>query len=165
MNHVFNLTSKALGQRFQKLGWQTYKGHVEDFQREQMQILDENGSLKKEYIGMKGYPKYTKKYHQEGMEKAFQNVSAVLGGYWGMKKMNLQWKQFKGSVSEYYKLRQLFENYSATDFEGLKGQREVANKIFKGHTRRTYTNVSILREILFGSRKAFNELKWSINLK
>ena len=99
------------------------------------------------------------------MLKAFLNVSSVLGGYWGMKKMNLKWKQFFGNVSQFYDLFHLFESHNIMDFTGLKGQREVADKVFNGDNRRAYKNVSALREVLFGDRKAFNHLKWSAKLK
>ena len=166
MGYVFSLVSKALGKDFKELGWQQYHGFTEGFSKERDQILNFNGSVKEEYKGMSGYARYAEKYHGKAMQKAFINVSAVLGGYWGMKEIGLNWKKFRGSVFEYYNLFQLFEVNKAMDFEGIEGQRKVAEEIFGGDKRRAYLNVSLFREVLVGSKKPLKDtMRWLPNLR
>ena len=166
MEYVFNLVSKTLGEDFKQLGWQGYQGSTEAFSKERDQILNSDGSVKEKYKGMSGYARYAEKYHGKAMQKAFINVSAVLGGYWGMKEIGLNWKQFGGSVSEYYNLFQLFEVNKAMDFEGIEGQRKVAEEIFEGDKKRAYRNVSLFREVLVGSKKPLKDtMRWLPNLR
>ena len=161
-----NVSSVLESSLFDQLGWQAYQGSVEGFSEEREQILNSDGSVKKEYKGMSGYGKYAKKYHGGNMQKAFLNVSSVLGGYWGMKEIGLNWKQFKGSVLEYDNLLQLFEVNRAMDFAGIEGQRKVADKVFGGDKKRAYLNVSIFREILVGSKKPLKDtMGWLLNLR
>ena len=150
----------------EQLGWQQYQDSTEAFSKERDQILNSDESVKKEYKGMSGYGKYAEEYHGKAMQKAFINVSAVLGGYWGMKEIGLNWKQFGGSVSEYYNLFQLFEVNKAMDFEGIEGQRKVAEEIFEGDKKRAYRNVSLFREVLVGSKKPLKDtMRWLPNLR
>ena len=149
---------------FKRLKWQAFQGSVKEFEDLRLKILDENGNIREEYLEMSGYAEFAEKEYDSDMPKAFRNVSAVLGGYWGMKKLNLGWKQFQGSVLEYKNLIQLFSKYPPEYFQGIEGQKRVAKEIFEGHNRRTYTNVSVLREMLLGSREAFTDLEWSPQL-
>lgn len=115
---------------------------------------------------MPGCARYAEEYHGKSMQKAFINVSAVLGGYRSIKEMGLDWKQFQGSVSEYNNLLQLFEVNRVMYFEGIEGQRRVAKEIFGGDKRRVYRSVTPFREILVGSKKPLKEtLRWSPDLR
>ena len=98
------------------------------------------------------------------MQKAFQNVSSALGGHINMKSLGLDWKQFTGNASQYWNLIQLFKDNDITKFQGVEGQKRVAKEIFKDDLKRTYRNVSALREHLLGSWEAFKDLGWSSNL-
>ena len=98
------------------------------------------------------------------MLKAFLNVSAVLGGHSNMKALGLEWKYFLGNVDEYQNLTQLFQETEITELQGIEGQQKVAERIFKNELKRTYRNVSTLREILLGSREAFTDLEWASGL-
>ena len=146
---------------FKKLGWQTYQGSVEEFRAERTKILDEKGEPKEKYIGPEGYALYAEDYYNEDMNKAFINVSAVLGGAANMRELGLGWKVFKGSADEYHKLVQMFEETNITELRGKAGQEKVAKEIFKGDVKKTYANVSALRELLLGNRETFKTLKWS----
>ncbi|MCY4512766.1 MAG: hypothetical protein OXB86_03660 [Bdellovibrionales bacterium] len=166
MEHVFRLVSRALGEDFKQLGWQVYRGSPKDFVEERGQVLDSKGRLKKKYRGMSGYARYAKEYHDGAMEKAFKKVSSVLGGYQSMKEIGLNWNKFRGSVSEYNNLLQLFEANKVMDFKGIEGQKKVAKEVFGGNKRRAYRNVSVFREILVGSKKPLQEtMGWLLNLK
>ena len=54
----------------------------------------------------------------------------------------------------------MFDRYDVKQLKEHKGQEQVAREVFKGDRKRAYDSVSILREELLGTRKAFNELKW-----
>jgi len=94
------------------------------------------------------------------MQKAYMNVSAVLGGVHNTRELGLGWKKFQGTVSQFEKLQKLFKLYEIEELSGVEGQKKVAKEIFKGDTVKTYKNVSVLREPLLGSWEAFKELNW-----
>ena len=163
MQKAFKNVSAVLSEtEFNKLDWQTYQGLVEEFRKERTKILDEKGELKEKYIGPEGYALYTKDYYNEKMQLAFQNVSTVLGGAANMKELGLGWKVFKGSADEFHKLVQMFEETNITELRGREGQEKVAKEIFKGDVKKTYKNVSALRELLLGDWETFKTLKWSL---
>lgn len=80
----------------------------------------------------------------------------------------LGWKGFKGNTEQFYALIEFFKNHSFEDYQGLKGQKKIAEMIFKKHLTNTYKNVSTLREYLFNNKDEFKDLResgWSMNLK
>ena len=113
------------------------------------------------YGGQNGYISFVKKVpNTNSMNYVFQKVSKALG----KKFKRLKWQQFQGSVLEYKNLIQLFSKYPPEYFQGIERQKRVTKEIFEGHNRRTYTNVSVLKEMLLGSREAFTDLEWSPDL-
>ena len=159
-----NVSSVLSESEFKELGWQAFQGSELEFHELRRKILDESEKLREKYIGQEGYALFAKDYYDRAMLKAFKNVSSVLGGHANMKNLGLDWKQFNGKSSEYWKLFLLFKNNDPLVFQGVKGQKKVAKEIFKGNTKRTYNNVSALREHLLGSWEAFKDLGWSSNL-
>ena len=159
-----NVSSVLNESQFKELGWQEFIGSELEFHELRGKILDESGKLKEEYIGQEGYALFAKDHYKGAMLKAFLNVSSVLGGHANMKNLGLDWKCFFGTVFEYQNLAQLFKNNDPLAFQGVEGQKKVAKEIFKGNTKRTYRNVSALREHLLGSLEAFKDLGWSSNL-
>ena len=145
---------------FQKLGWQEFIGLVENFHELRKGILTSNGDLRHEYKGMDGYAKLAEDYYEGDMKKAFRNISAILGGSKSMKRLEVNWKLFFGNIVQYKRLILLFEENGMEMFQGRKGQERIANELFEGNTIRTYGNVSILREILFGNKERFSLLNW-----
>ena len=161
MTHVFRIVSKLLTKnQMRQLKWQAVQGTTKDYNELKDKILDRNGNIKTEFIGMDGYALFADTHFSGNMLKAFKNISAVLGGVHAMRELGLNWKQFLGFSSQYYGLKKMFDNYGVKSLKGLEGQDKVAKEIFKGNTRKAYDSVSILRENLLGNRKAFNELKW-----
>ncbi len=154
---------------FKKLKWRVYHGFSWEFRRERKRILNKEGQAKSEYIGIKGLVLYAKTYYEGNMSKAFQNVSGALGGIVYMNKLGLEWLAFRGNVDEYQALVEMFERhlsiYNREELKGPGGQKRVAKKIFKDNVKRAYENVSAFRELLLGSRKAFTDLGWDINLR
>ena len=159
-----NVSSVLSKSEFKELGWQEFHGSELEFHELRGKILDESGKLREKYIGQEGYALFAKEHYKGAMLKAFVNVSSVLGGHANMKSLGLDWKQFNGKLSEYKKLFFLFKNNDPLAFQGVEGQKKLAKKIFKGNTKRTYRNVSALREHLLGSFEAFKDLGWSSNL-
>ena len=159
-----NVSSVLSESEFKELGWQAFNGSEVEFHELREKILDESGKLKEKYIGQEGYALFAKDHYDRAMLKAFKNVSSVLGGHANMKSLGLDWKCFFGTVFEYQNLAQLFKNNDPLAFQGVEGQKKVAKEIFKGNTKRTYRNVSALREHLLGSWEAFKDLGWSSNL-
>ena len=143
-----------------KLDWQGFKGKVSGFKKLREKILNEDGSVKKEYKGMEGYARFSAKHFSGNMHKAYQNVSAVLGGFHAIKELDLEWKVFIGTVNQFVGLKGLFNRYDLTELEGVKGQEKVAREIFNNNLTKAYDKVSVLREELLGSRKAFKKLNW-----
>ena len=147
--------------QMRELGWQLFRGSVQEFKEERSQILNSEGKVRPEYKGMEGYALYADSFYEGDMQKTYQQISTVLGGLYKMKEFGLSWKQFKGFVSQYYALKELFERYEIEELKGSEGQEMVIREVFNGNKYKAYHNVSILRESLLGSREAFTELGWT----
>ena len=163
MKKVYQNVSAVLGgdsRLMKQLDWQGYQGQVSEFNKLREKILKEDGSIREEYKGSDGYALFAEKYFKDDMQKAYKNVSAVLGGVLEMRKLKLGWKSFEGTTDQFKDLKELFENNKRGELKGEKGQLRVANEIFKGNTAKAYDMVSALKEYLFGSKKAFDELDW-----
>ena len=149
------------GSRLMKqLAWQKYQGQVSDFNKLREKVLNEDGSIREEYKGSDGYVNFAKKYFEGNMQKAYQNVSSVLGGVLEMRRLNIGWKQFQGTTDQFKDLKDLFKNNKREELEGEKGQLRVAREIFKGNKIKAYDMVSALREDILGRAEAFDELDW-----
>ena len=164
MQKTFANVSAALGgaksMKELGLGWKLFQGATDDFFELREKLFNENGKLREESIGMEGYADLAERLYQGDMLKTFANVSAALGGAESMKELGLGWKQFQGAADQYRELKKLFAAKSIEELGGIKGQEYAAEAIFEKDTRRTYRNVSNLREELLGSREAFEQLNW-----
>ena len=149
------------GSRLMKqLDWQQYQGQVSEFNKIRDKILNKDGLIKEEYKGMDGYIKFAEEYFNGNMHKAYQNISVVLGGVLEIRRLNIGWKMFKGTVDQFKDLKVLFESIEREELKGEKGQLRVAREIFKGNKERAYSMVSVLKEYLLGNKEAFKELGW-----
>ena len=163
MQKAYQNVSSVLGggsRLMKQLDWQAYQGQVSDFNKLRYKILNEDGSIKEKYKGSDGYVNFSKKYFEGNMLKAYQNVSAVLGGVLEMRRLNIGWKNFQGTVDQFKDLKKLFESIEREKLKGEKGQSRVAREIFKGNKIKAYDMVSALREYLLGRAEAFDELDW-----
>ena len=128
--------------QFKKLGWQQFKGSVSEYKAVRFWILDEEGNIKEEYIGMEGCVLLSEKHYEGNMHKAFQNVSAVLNK---LEFKKLGWRNFQGSVSEFKSLR-----FDILDEEGnvkeeyisMEGYILLSEKHYEGDMHKTFQNVS-----------------------
>ena len=161
MQRAFQNTSAVLSKsEMDELGWQSFQGTVAAFRTTRDRLMDENGNLREKFLGMDGYASFSEEYQESNMSKAFINVSAVLGGKKEMKRLDLGWKHFKGSSSQYHELVNFFRITDRKLLQGSEGQRLIAETIFGGNTINTYMNVSTLSEALLGARSEFTHLGW-----
>ena len=152
MDYVFTEVSKVLGPAKMKgLQWQRFRGRSLDFKAlKKILSLD----VIKKYKGSDGYVLFAEKYFEGNMQKAYVNVSAVLGGVLEMRRLNIGWKQFQGTIDQFKDLKDLFKNNKREELKGEKGQLRVAREIFKGNKRRAYNMVSALIEELLERAEA-----------
>ncbi len=161
-----NVSSVLSKEVFKRLGWQQFQGTTQEFKDLKDKILDETGELKKEYIGQEeGYPKFADIHTGGEMQKAFINVSSVLS-----KEVfkRLGWQAFQGNTNQFRALITYFRTHQFEDYQGVEGQRQIAELIFENNLLRTYRNVSTLREYLFINKDVFKDLResgWSRTLR
>ena len=161
--NVSAVLDKAL---FRRLGWQAFQGAVLEYKALKFKILNEEEELREEFIGMEGCARFAEQYFESDMSRAFADISAVLDKDL-FKKLN--WKKFQGKAYEFHKLiKDFIENYPQL-YESWENQKRLADKIFKGNTKKTYGNMSVLRGYFFGEDKKqrtwikhikFKELNW-----
>ena len=141
-----NVSAVLSKKEFQKLEWQQFQGTVIKFQNLRGQILFEDGTIKKEYLGMEGYAKFAEEHNNNQMHSAFQNVSAVLSKKEFQK---LEWQHFQGTVTQFYQFIEDFQNYYPQGYQTQTGQQRVADEIFSGNTRKTYRMLSIMKDFFW----------------
>ena len=154
-----NVSTVLAKEGMRLLGWKLFQGKAQEYRKTEARILDEEGKPRAEYKGMEGYVLYADTFSEGNMKKAYRQVSAVLGGFQNIKKLDLGWKLFHGFTIQYHALKDLF--YESEELKGLESQERVAREIFKGDMKKTYYNVSILKEELLGGHKAFTGLEWT----
>ena len=148
------------GSRLMKqLDWQQYLGSVSDFNKLREKILNEDGSIREEYKGSDGYVMFAEKYFEGNMEKAYINVSAVLGGGSRLMKQ-LDWQGYKGQVSDFNKIREKILNEDGSireEYKGSDGYVLFAEKYFEADMKKAYLNVSA---VLGGGSRLMKQLDW-----
>ena len=164
MQKAFTNVSAILSEsEMKRTGWQQFQGTAEEFEDLKYNTLQgDYNLLKDDYSDMDGCVRFAEEWYSGNMQKAFKNVSAMLGGAQAMKELGVEWIQFQGTTAQFKSLKALFNKHKSdlTELQGVKGQEKVAREIFKGNTRTAYRNVSVLREELLGSWDAFKELNW-----
>ena len=151
MQQAFINVSSVLDKlKFADLDWQAFQGTVPEFRAFRNKILNNNGKVREEYMGMEGHALFAEKYMDGKMRKAFQNVSSALDK---AEFADLDWQHFQGTSIQFHALLEDFiENYPE-GYKGLRGQQRVENQIFKGDRLKAYRNVSVLRGYFFGEGK------------
>ena len=143
MGTIFKYVSQILPKKeFKKLGWQKYQGTVSDFREERNRILNEQGTLREELIGLEGYAWYAEEHHNSQMERAFVNVSAVLLKT-EMKKLG--WQAYQGTASGFREERGRLLNKQGElreEFIGPEGYARYAKKYHDSQMQRAFKNVS-----------------------
>ena len=162
MEKAYKNVSAVLGggsRLMKQLDWQAYHGQVSDFNKLREKVLNEDGSIREEYKGSDGYALFAEKYFEGDMQKAYKNVSAVLGGASRLMKQ-LDWQQYQGQVSDFNKLREKVLNEDGSireEYKGSDGYALFAEKYFKGNMEKAYINVSA---VLGGGSRLMKQLDW-----
>ena len=126
------------------LGWQAFQGTAEEYRELGEKILDIDGNIKPEYIGMEGYALFAKEHYAGNMQKTYKNISAILNK---KKKTELDWQTLQGTAEEYKKLREKIldtEGNIQPKYIGMKGYALLAEEHYDGNMQKTYINVSAI---------------------
>ena len=67
METVFERVSKALGENFESLNWKKFYGNTSQFESLKPKVLDEEGQLREEYVGMDGYIRFSEEHYKGSM--------------------------------------------------------------------------------------------------
>ena len=162
MHKAYKNVSAVLGggsRLMKQLDWQKYQGQVSDFNKLREKVLNEDGSIKEEYKGSDGYVLFAEKYFEGDMQKAYQNISAVLRGGSRLMKQ-LDWQGYQGQVSDFNKLREKILNEDGSireEYKGSDGYAMFAEKYFAGNMQKAYLNVSA---VLGGGSRLMKQLDW-----
>ncbi len=141
----FNVSSVLNREQFKNLGWQQFHGNVEKFKSYRNKILDQEGKLRPEFIGIDGYAHFAEKYEDGAMRTAFSNVSAILS-----KKQfqGLRWKAFHGSIATFRAYREKILDPKSEElrpeFTGMAGYAHFTEKYEDGKMSRAFNNVSAI---------------------
>ena len=152
-----NVSAVSSKSEFKKFGWQQFQGTVSEYNRLKSQIKDEDGNIKQEYKGMDGLAKLAEEYFDGNMLGAFLNVSAVLSPHEFKK---LGWRSYRGTVSEYNRLKSLITDEDGNikqEYKGMDGLARFAEEHFDENMLKAFVNVSavlggilIMRELELG---------------
>ena len=158
MYKAFLNNSAILGRsKMKQLGWQVFHGTVSEYRATKNTLVDENGNLREEFLGMEGYVVFSKEYHQSKMYQAFRNTSAVLS----KKEMDeLGWQQFQGTAHEYHLTRNwiMDENENLREeFLGMDGYAAFAEKYHQGRMGKAFNNTSAVLD-----KREMDKLGWKI---
>ena len=136
------------------LNWQQYQGTTKEFREERSRILDEEGKVKEEYRGVKGYVHYADEFYGGkrkefgDMFKAYKNVSAVLNG---LEKKSLSWQIYKGTTENFQEERSRVLDKKGNvkkEYQGVEGYIHYADEFYGGERKefgdmlKAYINVS-----------------------
>ena len=138
-----------------EFGWQQFLGTAHEYRVTRSTIVDEDGNLRAEFLGMEGYATFAAKYHESKMLQAFLNTSAVLS----KREMDeLGWQGFKGTVAEYRVTRSriLDENGNVRkEFFGMEGYASFAKQYYESRMQQAFINTSAIL-----SKREMGELGW-----
>ena len=156
MQRSFRNTSAVLSkEEMDELGWQAFQGTVAEYRATRNAILDDNGNLRKEFLGMEGYVAFAKEYYESKMQQAFMNTSAVLSK---REMNNLGWQGFEGTVSEYLVTRNRIMDENGDpreEFLGMEGYAAFAEMYHESRMERAFKNTSAVL-----SKREMDYLGW-----
>ena len=147
LERAYIVASKELGGReaMEALGWREFHGSVEEFRALRGKILDDEGRVFEQFVGMNGQAAFAEAHYGSDMTRAYLNVSAVLGGKEQMDRLGLGWRQFHGTVVEFLGLRAKILDTEGKPFKrfvGMDGQAAFAEAYCRSSMKKAYLNVS-----------------------
>ena len=116
---------------FKGLGWKKYNGTTEQLPKERENILGENNRPKAKYLGMDGYRRYAVDHHGRDMQKAFENVLAVLDR---TVFKELGWQRYEGFLEQMQKERKQIldaDGEPKTKYLGMDGYIKYTEDYYK----------------------------------
>ena len=136
--------------------WRKYLGSTHQYEQLSSILLNSDGSVKEEYIGLEGHIKFAVKHANGNMAAAYSNASAALGS--NIIKQ-LQWKKVSGSVNRLNKIQaDLLDSQSSfqPQYREMEGYIQVSDKYFKGNMESAFKIVSAI-----ASAEAVAQLNWT----
>ena len=156
MQRAFSNVSAVLSKaEMESLNWQGYKGTARQFREERSRVFNEQGRLRKKFIGPEGYARYAEKHHDSQMQRAFSNVSAVLSK---AEMESLNWQGYKGTARQFREERSRILNKQGAareEFIGPEGYARYAEKHHDSQMQRAFSNVSAVL-----SKAEMESLNW-----
>ena len=166
---------------FKSLNWRKFYGDVQEYETLKALTLNEDGSLKKEFVdkfkGMEGYAKFASDYYiyhlgpigsalsvekplffKSYMYRAFINVSAVTNPFFDQ----MEWRVFQGSVEEFKAFKNHLLNPDGSvksEFKGMDQMARFADLQLGGNMTLVYRNASSL---FGGARRLSHLLGWGV---
>ena len=138
-----------------ELGWQQFQGTTHEYHVTRNRIVDENGNLRTEFLGMEGYVAFAKEYHESRNASSFMNASAVLS----KREMDeLGWQMFYGTVTEYRATRNRIMDERGDlreEFLGMDGYAAFAKEYYESRMGIAFRNISAAL-----NKREMDELGW-----
>ena len=156
MGRAFINTS-ALSKRklFKNFGWKQFHGTTTQYHHFKSYVLNPDGSIKPEYVGMEGYARLADELFGGKMQKTFSNTSAVFDKEFFEK---FKWQAFQGTTTEYRRLKNDVLNPDdsiKSEYVGMEGCVRLADELFGGDMLKTFRNISVLFD-----KEFFERFKW-----
>ena len=159
MFKAFVNVKAALGEEFKTLGWRLFMGSTQQFRSMRGALMDKDGRFLPQYKTITGGILFSEEYFEGDMVKTFTNAAAV---FTKQEKTELDWHYFSGTADQFHALVDDFAYFYPQGWQGLGGQKRVADKIYKGHLFMLYRDISVVKAFFFGADhiNLFNQLGW-----
>ncbi len=151
-----NISAVFGAKKVKEIGWKFFNGTTKDVRHIQNTLLDTNGHIVKDYIGMSGFALFAEFYFNNNMSKTFRNVKVVIGVN---KFKDLKWKIFMGTTKDFdttYNIVVDNDGNIKKEAIGSDGLAHIAKEHFSGSIGATYTNISAVLD-----KHIFHQLKWT----
>ena len=138
-------------------GWRKYYGSTSQYKDLPSILLNPQGVVTQQYVGLEGYKEFALKYAHGNMTVAYSNVSVALG-IDVIKR--LKWKSFAGSTEMLDKVQKnLLDSQSSAQlqYREMEGHMLFADKYFKGNMEKAFRIVSAM-----ASEEVMTQLNWTI---
>ena len=139
------------------LNWQIYSGTTNKLMKEISRILDEDGKVKEEHRGLRGFVRYADKHYKGDLQEAYKNIAAIVPKH---KMKQLGWEAYIEKIKEIQEERSKFLDEGGNikeEFQNIESYIRYADEHHEGDMQQTYLRVSaILPE------DKFKDLNWRL---
>ena len=150
-----NVSAVVEKPQFEKLGWKLFLGKHQDYKDIRQNLVQPDGSIFPQYIGLAGQSLYAKTYTNHALFKAYSQVQLVLEPEIFSQ---LGWKSIAIRSADLENLYQnVFDQEGNLTPEYLteSGYMDIADEFFQGLMRKAYEVIETLMD-----RKKFLKLGW-----